>query len=208
MNKRPSQVSPFLVAAHSTISEVFDFQIWFFWSFLMQSRQARLDPLRCIARPNSSSASILLWLFLHLHLLAFFSTSLQDNWWNWNGWCWTNRKDGSTHHVWNFLWSTCLRVGFLVSTYLIWMLASKLILSNYQLSATLWFLETCLIVGLLPLMIILITASLSSNTYNKASWREELTFEEFKSTLSRSLIIPWDFFRFWSLWGAARTYLT
>ena len=29
--------------------------------------------------------------------------------------------------------------------------------------------ETCLIVGLLPLMIILITASLSSNTYNKAS---------------------------------------
>ena len=29
--------------------------------------------------------------------------------------------------------------------------------------------ETCLIVGLLPFMIILITASLSSNTYNKAS---------------------------------------
>ena len=34
---------------------------------------------------------------------------------------------------------------------------------------TLWVLETCLIVGLLPLIIILITASLSSNTYNKAS---------------------------------------
>ena len=30
-------------------------------------------------------------------------------------------------------------------------------------------LETCLIVGLLPFIIILITASLSSNTYNKAS---------------------------------------
>ena len=30
-------------------------------------------------------------------------------------------------------------------------------------------LETCLIVGLLPLMIILITASLSSNIYDKAS---------------------------------------
>ena len=29
---------------------------------------------------------------------------------------------------------------------------------------------TCLIVGLLPLIIILITASLSSNTYNKVSW--------------------------------------
>ena len=38
-------------------------------------------------------------------------------------------------------------------------------------------LETCLIVGLLPLMIILITASLSSNTYNKASCREDWTFE-------------------------------
>ena len=39
-------------------------------------------------------------------------------------------------------------------------------------------------------MIILITASLSSNTNNKASLREELTFEGTKSTLSRSSIIP------------------
>ena len=46
-----------------------------FSGFLMQQRQARQDSFRCIARPNSSSASILLWLFLHLHLLAFFSTS-------------------------------------------------------------------------------------------------------------------------------------
>ena len=36
-------------------------------------------------------------------------------------------------------------------------------------SSSVGFLETCLIVGLLPFMIILITASLSSNTYNKAS---------------------------------------
>ena len=49
----------------------------------------------------------------------------------------------------------------LVSTYLIWILV-KLILSNNQSSATLLVLETCLIVGLLPFMIILITASLSS----------------------------------------------
>ena len=35
--------------------------------------------------------------------------------------------------------------------------------------ATLWVLETCLIVGLLTFMIILITASLSSKMYNKAS---------------------------------------
>ena len=46
---------------------------------------------------------------------------------------------------------------------------SKLIRSNNQSSATLSVLETCLIVGLLPFMIILITGSLSSNTYNKAS---------------------------------------
>ena len=58
---------------------------------------------------------------------------------------------------------------FLVSMCLIWILESKLIRSNNQSSATLWVLETCLIVGLLPSMIILITASLSSNTYNKAS---------------------------------------
>ena len=45
---------------------------------------------------------------------------------------------------------------------------SKLILSNNQSKATLWFLETCLMVRLLPFMIILITASLSSKTYNKA----------------------------------------
>ena len=38
----------------------------------------------------------------------------------------------------------------------------KLILSNNQSRATLWVLETCLIVGLLPFMIIMNTASLSS----------------------------------------------
>ena len=93
----------------------------------------------------------------------------------------------------------------LVSMYLIWIIGSKLILSNNQSRATLWVLETRLIVGLLPIMIILITASLSSNTNNKASWCEELTFEDIKSTLSRSSITPWDFFRFWSVWGTART---
>ena len=50
--------------------------------------------------------------------------------------------------------------------YLIWILESRLIRSNNQSRATLWVLETCLIVRLLPLMIILMT-SLSSNTYNK-----------------------------------------
>ena len=97
------RVSPCLFAAHLTSSEVLsDFQIWCSPGFQMQSRQARSDP---------SPALILLWLFLHLHLLVFFSTSLQDYGWNWNGWCWTNTKDDSVHHVWNFLLSVCLRVG-------------------------------------------------------------------------------------------------
>ena len=47
-------------------------------------------------------------------------------------------------------------------------LGSRLILSNNQSSATLWVLDTCLIGWLLPLIIICITASLSSNTYNMA----------------------------------------
>ena len=36
MNERPLHVSPFLVAAHSTSSEEFDFHIWFSPLFLMQ----------------------------------------------------------------------------------------------------------------------------------------------------------------------------
>ena len=51
---------------------------------------------------------------------------------------------------------------FLVSTYFIWILGSMFILSNHQSSSTLWVRDTCLIVGLLPLIIILITASFSS----------------------------------------------
>ena len=62
---------------------------------------------------------------------------------------------------------------FLVSTYLIWIFGSKLILSNNQSSATLWVLDTCLIVGLRPLIIILMTASFSSKMYNWDSpWEE------------------------------------
>ena len=58
---------------------------------------------------------------------------------------------------------------FLVSTYLIWILGSKLILSNNHSRATLWVLETFLILGLRPLIIIFITASLSSKMYCGAS---------------------------------------
>ena len=49
--------------------------------------------------------------------------------------------------------------------------------------------ETCLIVGLLPFIIILITASLSSNTYNKASGRADWTFEGTESMSCIALIL-------------------
>ena len=85
---------------------------------------------------------------------------------------------------------------FLVSFYLIWIMGSPLILSNCQSRATLWVLDTCLIVGLLPLTIVLITASLSSNTYNKASWWEDLMFERRKINIVQIIITLWDCFRF------------
>ena len=70
-----------------------------------------------------------------------------------NSWCWTNGEDDSIHLEWICLSSTCLRVGFSVSTYLIWILVSKLILSHNRSSTTLWVRNTCLIVGLRFLMI-------------------------------------------------------
>ena len=60
MSKLPSQVSPFLVAAQSTSSEVFGFHVWFSPDFLMQWRQEHQESFRCIARLNSSSVSTLL----------------------------------------------------------------------------------------------------------------------------------------------------
>ena len=51
---------------------------------------------------------------------------------------------------------------FLVSTYFSCISGSKLILSNNQSSANLWVLDTRLFVGLRPLIIILMTASVSS----------------------------------------------
>ena len=59
---------------------------------------------------------------------------------------------------------------FLVSTNLIWILGSKLTLSNNLSNATLW------VIGLRPLMIIWITAALSSKMYNCASHGEEVAF--------------------------------
>ena len=87
---------------------------------------------------------------------------------------------------------------FLVSMYLIWILESRLIGSINQSRATLWVLETCLIVGLLPLMIRIITASLSSNTNCKASWCEDWTFEGTESMSFITSIFFWDLWRLWT----------
>ena len=59
--------------------------------------------------------------------------------------CWTNEEDCSIRHVWNYLWWKRLRVDFLVSIYLIWILGSRLIFSDNQSKSTLWVLDTCLI---------------------------------------------------------------
>ena len=56
----------------------------------------------------------------------------------------------------------------LVSMYRIWILESRLILSNSQSKATLWVLDTCLIEGIRPLIIILITASFSSKDIQRS----------------------------------------
>ena len=62
---------------------------------------------------------------------------------------------------------------FLMSTHLIWVFGSKLMLPNNLSSATLWVLDTCLIVGHRPLITIWMTASLSSKMYNWDSpWEE------------------------------------
>ena len=77
----------------------------------------------------------------------------------------------------------------LVSMYRIWILGSMLILSNNQSKATLWVLDTCLSVGRLPYIIILITASWSSKTYNMALEPECVTLDGTWPMLIRSRLV-------------------
>ena len=60
-------------------TDVFDFHIWLSPGLSDAIEASTSGLLTLHRRPNSSSAPIVLWLFLHLHLLAFFSTSLQDS---------------------------------------------------------------------------------------------------------------------------------
>ena len=64
----------------------------------------------------------------------------------------------------NFLRSECQRVGF--GVHIFDLDFGFQIHSEQPIKATLWVLDTCLIVGLRPLIIILITASFSSRVYN------------------------------------------
>ena len=129
--------------------------------------------------------------------------------------------------------------------YLIWILGSKLILSNDQSRATLWVLDImshcrassfddhlyhCFIVfkdvqqslltrrmhvwGNKINIVQIINHSMrflprlkfaKCCTNQVRTWWEELTFEGIKSTLSKSLITPWDCFSFWIVWGVERT---
>ena len=130
-----------------------------------------------------------LW-FCHLLLLVFFSTPLQDYWWNWSGGCFFNKHKRWVHpsHVKFPLVSMSANWFMGVNVFKLYLGVQ---IDSIESRAALWFLETCLIVGLLPFVIILITASLSSKMYNEASLREEFTFQEIKSTLFRSSIFPW-----------------
>ena len=110
---------------------------------------------------------------------------------SWNGWCLTSKEDlfHSLHVKFsfvNFYASWCL-----VSTYLIWILGSRLIFSNNQWRATLWVRDTCLIVGLL---LFDITASLSSTTYNIALG-ENFAFDGTESNIfqMKIVVLGWNF---------------
>ena len=106
-------------------------RLWLSKLLFAKLSDAENDRIQGTVIQGSSLASTSLWLLLPLILVAFFSTSLQNN---------------------------------------------------------LWILESCSIVGLLPSRIILITASLSSNTSNKNYCLENWTF-----ALTR--------FKYWKRWS-------
>ena len=76
-------------------------------------RNMRRQVHRCRFRFCHTSFFFLLFLhpFSHRFWCSLSSWNSQRSKWSWNGWCWTNVKDCSTHHVWNFPLLVCLRVG-------------------------------------------------------------------------------------------------
>ena len=165
----PQRVVPFNSLSQLSHHKDFDFHNFSSPGFLTSWMAHSIEPFQ----QDSSLVAISLWLILHLIFSVLFDIP----------------SEHSAELKWLMLnkhtkWFHSSRVKFplvkmsssycFVSMYLIWIFGSQLIRSNNQSRATLWLLETCLIVGLLPLIIILITASLSSNTYNKASWCEKV----------------------------------
>ena len=130
------------------------------------------DPLLHIFLPEASSPSFL----AQLVKLKCWTQQRELKWLILNKWTRLFHSSRVKLPLVNMSASWCW-----VSAYLIWILGSRLILSNSQSRATLWVLDTCLIVGLLPVTIILIAASLSSET-NTAPHREGLTLDETWST--------------------------
>ena len=188
LGRCPQRVASVDPLSQLTHARDFDFHSFSSPGFLKSRMICSKSPLQW----GSSLVAISLWLVLLLNLVVdlFAMASEQTVGLKWpilnkhNKWFHSSRV--------KFPLVRMSASWFLVSMYLIWIFESKLIRSNNQSSATLWVLETCLIGGLLPLIIILITASLSSITYNKASWCENLTFEGTQSILFNTLIIPWD----------------
>ena len=86
---------------------------------------------------------------------------------------------------WNCDLSKCLRVTLEVNIFDLY-LGSNVILSNRQSSLTLWKRDTCLIVAFRTLVIILITASLTSKTWSKISTLKDFTFSTTWFTLNKT----------------------
>ena len=211
MSVRIQRVSPFYRTSQFAGSEEIDFRVWVF-------------PGLCDAEEGSTTGVLSLHRETKFIIGFDFAVTLSPPdcscvffWHHFRTLFWTGMANVFEHKRWfhssrvQIPLASMSASWFLVSMNLIWILESKLIRTNNESRATLWVLQTCLIVGLLPFMIILITASLSSNTYNKASWWEDWTFEGTKSTLSKSLITLWDCLRRWIVWGgeqASRLFTT
>ena len=92
-----------------------------------------------------------------------------------------------------------LAIYLKVLTHLIRIPASKFLKSNNQSTFTWWVREICLMDGLRPSMIILITALLSSKTKRDVRWLEMCAFERTKPMLSVILLSAMSDFVFLGL---------
>ena len=95
--------------------------------------------------------------------------------------------------VWNFFWLEYLRAGFWCRCIWFGFLGPSWFDRTTNQAQLCGSLKNVSLWDFFPLMIILITASLSSNTYNKVSWCEDWTFEGTQSIWFNTLVIPRDF---------------